>query len=140
MRMFITKTATEQTTALKILNYGRKFSQQASVLKIKLSGLEKSWHSTEIYFRRELKTISRTHHATCAFRLSCGCIAEYNSFPEARQPTVLCGNCGESATIDYRYPDDSESCGVTTRTDRPDGGNVRVRCSKKPSHRGDHFD
>src|ERR1700744_1079550 len=84
--------------------------------------------------------MSRTHHATCAFRLSCGCIAEYNSFPEARRPTVLCGNCGESATIDYRYPDDSESCGLTTRADRPDGGNVRVRCSKKPSHRGDHFD
>lgn len=83
---------------------------------------------------------SRTHHATCAFRLSCGCIAEYNSFPEAKRPTVLCGNCGESATIDFRYPNDSDSCHVTCRSDRPGRGNVRVRCGKKPRHRGKHFD
>lgn len=84
--------------------------------------------------------MSRTHHATCAFRLSCGCIAEYNSFPEAKRPTVLCGNCGESATIDYRYPDDSDSCHMTCRADRPEGGNVRVRCTKAPSHGGRHYD
>lgn len=84
--------------------------------------------------------MSRTHHATCAFRLSCGCISEYNSFPEAKHPTVLCGNCGESATIDFRYPDDSSSCHVTCRADKPGGGNVRVRCCKSPSHGGKHYD
>jgi hypothetical protein len=84
--------------------------------------------------------MSRTHHATCAFRLSCGCIAEYNSFPEAKRPTVLCGNCGESATIDFRYPDDSLSCHITCRADKPDGGNVRVRCSKSTGHDGVHYD
>lgn len=84
--------------------------------------------------------ISRTHHATCAFRLSCGCIAEYNSFPEAKHPTVLCGNCGESATIDFRYPDDNESCHLTCRAENPDGGNVRVRCGKKLLHKGLHYD
>ena len=85
--------------------------------------------------------MSRTHHATCAFRLSCGCIAEYNSFPEAKHPTVLCGNCGESATIDYRYPDDNVSCHATCRANLPDGGgNVRVRCSKPQGHGGRHYD
>jgi len=84
--------------------------------------------------------MSRTHHATCAFRLSCGCIAEYNSFPEAKRPTVLCGNCGESATIDYRYPDDNVSCRETCRANRPGGGSVRVRCSKDKSHNGRHYD
>lgn len=85
--------------------------------------------------------MSRTHHATCAFRLSCGCIAEYNSFPEAKHPTVLCGNCGKSATIDFRYPDDSTSCHETCRADRPGGGNVRVRCSEDRDHGGMwHYD
>jgi hypothetical protein len=85
--------------------------------------------------------MSRTHHATCAFRLSCGCIAEYNSFPEAKRPTVLCGNCGESATIDFRYPDDNVSCHVTCRADMPRGiGNVRVRCSKDKDHDARHYD
>lgn len=84
--------------------------------------------------------MSRTHHATNAFRLSCMCIAEYNSFPEAKRPTVLCGNCGESATIDYRYPDDNVSCHETCRADKPGGGNVRVRCSKSKGHHGRHYD
>ena len=84
--------------------------------------------------------MSRTHHATCAFRLSCGCIAEYNSFPEAKHPTVLCGNCGDSATIDFRYPDDNVSCHVTCRADRPEQGNVRVRCSKDTGHAELHYD
>jgi len=84
--------------------------------------------------------MSRTHHATCAFRLSCGCIAEYNSFPEAKHPTVLCGNCGESATIDYRYPDANDACHVTCRADKPEGGNIRVRCSKPVAHHGKHYD
>jgi hypothetical protein len=91
-------------------------------------------------FTRRLSKISRTHHATCAFRLSCGCISEYNSFPEAKHPTVLCGNCGESATIDYRYPDDSESCHATCRADKPGRGNVRVRCSNVTGHEDMHYD
>lgn len=74
------------------------------------------------------------------FRLSCGCIQGYNSFPEARQPTVLCGNCSEAATIDYRYPDDGSSCHASCRADRPGGGNIKVRCSKAPGHKRKHYD
>lgn len=85
--------------------------------------------------------MSRTHHAVCAFRLSCGCIAEYNSYPEAKRPTVLCANCGDSATIDFRYPDDADSCHVTCRADKPGRGNVRVRCTINTGHPGSlHFD
>lgn len=86
--------------------------------------------------------MSRTHHATCAYRLSCGCIAEYNSFPSAgRKNLVLCGSCGESSSISYRYPDDMTSCHVTCRADNPrTGGNTRVRCSEDKAHKGDHYD
>lgn len=84
--------------------------------------------------------MSRTHHAKCAFRLSCNCITEFNSYPEAKRPTVLCGNCGESATIDFRYPDDTISCHVTCRADKPSGGNIRVRCGRKPGHTTRHYD
>lgn len=85
--------------------------------------------------------MSRTHHATCAFRLSCGCIAEYNSFPEAQHPVVLCGNCGDSVTIEFRYPDEGSACHATCRADRPEGGNVKVRCTKKKDHGGSrHYD
>lgn len=85
--------------------------------------------------------MSRTHHATCAYRLSCGCIAEYNSFPaERKKSLVLCGACGESSAIKYRYPEDNLSCHVTCRADKTGSGNIRVRCTEDPGHEGKHFD
>ena len=84
--------------------------------------------------------MSRTHHAICSFRLSCGCVTSFNSFPEAKKPTVLCGNCRESATIEFRYPDSGIACGVTCRADLPDGGNTRVLCGRDKGHKTRHYD
>lgn len=81
--------------------------------------------------------MSRTHHASQWYRLSCACIASFTSVHqtgEVPKAAVLCANCGKSAYIMKRYP--PEACGVMCRGDKPEGGVVRCRCSLGINHGG----
>lgn len=88
-----------------------------------------------------LVVVSRVHHALSNYRLSCNCIQSYSSVQQTGivpKAAVLCSNCGGNAYILERYPPDT--CGEMCRADNPEGGVIKVRCSKKPHPGNDHYD
>lgn len=85
----------------------------------------------------------RTHHAASAYRLACGCVAEFTGIlsGSARERELLCASCRAPTVITFRYPPCRQSCTVTCVADKPGGGVTRARCCLPRGHDGSrHFD
>lgn len=85
----------------------------------------------------------RTHHAASAYRLACGCLAEYTGVisRNASSREILCATCWRPTVITFRYPPGRLSCTATCVADKPGGGVIRARCCLTPGHDGNkHFD
>jgi hypothetical protein len=85
-----------------------------------------------------MRTMSRTHHATRTWRLSCGCLRDYPGMPLGKVHSVLCVACRLAVITLYAYPD--QRCGLTTTAPRQDGGLSHVSCTHDEGHEGSHYD
>lgn len=76
--------------------------------------------------------MSRVKTTPRAYRLGCGCVHEFASLPAVSDSVVVCGICGSHTTVDFRYPD--SCCAATCRASNPEGGVVKVRCTRPKGH------
>ena len=86
--------------------------------------------------------MSRTHHATRTWRLSCGCLRDYPGMPLGRTHQVLCVACRKPVKTLYPYEEDR--CGYTTTARTREGKVIHVSCTEDTGNEqcgvGVHYD
>jgi hypothetical protein len=87
--------------------------------------------------------MSRTHHATRTWRLSCGCLRDYPGMPLGKTHHVLCVACRTPVTTLYPY--EENRCAFTTTARRAEDDKLmHVSCTEAPGNdrceAGVHYD